>query len=449
MDIASTDSAVQPAPDGDRGSHCPYCGSVMSEGTCPRCGRICPTCGTPSKEPACPGCGLGAPVQGFTESSSPAPAQSPEFSGVKQMLGRPPSRREYDMFRGLMIDRDKERTHRLTELLCGRLATPLSRELVEMRALQVRSRARKGGEELTNAESVIYSFLEAAKQSGVLDSATIALAEAQLLDSNLRLGLSKARLPPLEFMVEVSGEGEESEPSLLVDGEPRDCKRALMERRAHSRTYLMLWRPFLSDCLEYNLESKGGRRVSACLESPSGRVGLLIAPKDRAADKGWHVDVRLDMRRFFYGFTTRKGVEVDAGVPGSYTLDSTELALRRLAKQLDSLRTTTLLFGMVGAGSPSVALWPRARSIVTESRNAVLSVTPRRKAAASIVAADMRRFAELEPVKKANLVFSAQTVPMSPRDAEYACASGLIVPSEFTPLVGMEWKDILSLAVIM
>jgi hypothetical protein len=76
-------------------------------------------------------------------------------------------------------------------------------------------------------------------------------------------------------------------------------------------------------------------------------------------------------------------------------------------------------------------------------------VTPRRKAAASIVAADMRRFAELEPVKKANLVFSAQTVPMSPRDAEYACASGLIVPSEFTPLVGMEWKDILSLAVIM
>jgi hypothetical protein len=365
------------------------------------------------------------------------------------MLGRPPSRREYDMFRGLMIDRDKERTHRLTELLCGRLATPLSRELVEMRALQVRSRARKGGEELTNAESVIYSFLEAAKQSGVLDSATIALAEAQLLDSNLRLGLSKARLPPLEFMVEVSGEGEESEPSLLVDGEPRGCKRALMERRAHSRTYLMLWRPFLSDCLEYNLESKGGRRVSACLESPSGRVGLLIAPKDRAADKGWHVDVRLDMRRFFYGFTTRKGVEVDAGVPGSYTLDSTELALRRLAKQLDSLRTTTLLFGMVGAGSPSVALWPRARSIVTESRNAVLSVTPRRKAAASIVAADMRRFAELEPVKKANLVFSAQTVPMSPRDAEYACASGLIVPSEFTPLVGMEWKDILSLAVIM
>ena len=185
----------------------------------------------------------------------------------------------------MTIDRDKERTHRLTELLCGRLATPLSRELVEMRALQVRSRARKGGEELTDAESVIYSFLEAAKQSGVLEPATKALAEAQLLDSNLRLGLSKARLPPLEFMVEVSGEGEESEPRLLVDGEPRDCKRALMERRAHSRTYLMLWRPFLSDCLEYNSKSRGGRRVSACLESPSGRVGLLIAPKDKPADR--------------------------------------------------------------------------------------------------------------------------------------------------------------------
>ena len=319
MDIASSDSAVQPRPDGDRESHCPYCGSVMSEGTCPRCGRICPRCGTPSKEPACPNCGLGGAVQGFTESSSPAPAQSPEFSDVKQMLGRPPSRREYNMFRGMMIDRDKERTHRLTELLCGRLATPLSRELVEMRALQVRSRARKGGEELTHAESVIYSFLEAAKQSGVLESATKALAEAQLLDSNLRLGLSKARLPPLEFIVEVSGEEEESEPRLLVDGEPRDCKRALMERRAHSRTYLMLWRPFLSDCLEYDSGSRGGRRVSACLESPSGRVGLLIAPKDKPADRRCYIDVRLDVRRFFYGFTTRKGVEVDAGVPGSRT----------------------------------------------------------------------------------------------------------------------------------
>jgi hypothetical protein len=343
----------------------------------------------------------------------------------------------------------RERTHRLTELLCGRLATPLSRELVEMRALQVRSRARKGGTGLTHAESVIYSFLEAAKQSGVLEPATKALAEAQLLDSNLRLGLSNARLPPLEFIVEISDEEEkESGPHLLVDGEPRSCKSALIERRAYSRTYLMLWRPFLSDCLERVPRSRG-RRVSACLESPSGRVGLLIAPKDRAADKRWHVDVRPDVRRFFYGFTTRKEVEVDAGIPGSYTLDSTDLALRRLARQLDSLRTTALLFGMAGAGSSSVALWSYAKSIVTEPRNAVLSATPRRKAAASIVAADMRRFAELEPVKKANLVFSAQTVPLSPRDAEYACTSGLILPSEFSPVVGMEWKDILSLAVIM
>ena len=450
MDIASTDSAVRPVPGGHRVSHCPYCGSVMSEGVCRWCGRICARCGTPSKEPSCPNCGLGGPVQGFTESSSPAPAQSPEFSDVKRMLGRTPSRREYNMFRGL-IDRDKERIHRLTELLCGRLATPLNRELVEMRALQVRSRARKGGVELTHAESVIYSFLEAAKQSGVLESATKALAEVQLLDSNLRLGLSKARLPPLEFVVEVSGEEqEESEPHLLVDGEPRECKRALMDRRAHSRKYLMVWRPFLSDWLECVSGSRGRRRVSACLLSPSGgRAGLLIAPKDRSADKRWHVDVRLDVRRFFYGFTTRKGVEVDVGLPGSYTVDSTELALRRLARQLDSLRTTALLFRMAGAGSPSMALWPYARNIITESRNTVLSVTPRRKAAASIVAADIRRFAELEPVKKANFVLSSQTVPMSSSDAEYVCASGLILPSELSPMVGMEWKDIFSLAVIM
>ncbi len=349
------------------------------------------------------------------------------------------------MVRG-MIDRDKERIHRLTELLCDKLPASLNRELVEMRAAQVRSRALKHGAELTHAESVIYSFLEAAKHSGVLESATRALAEAQLLDSNLRLGLSKARLPSLEFLVEVSGE-EETEPVLLVDGEPRNCKKALMETRPHSRTYLIVWRPFLADCLEDSSGSRE-RRVSTSIKGKSGPVALPIALEDRPADKRWHIDVRLDMRRFFYGFTTRKEVEVDAGLPTACTADSAGLALRRLAKQLDGLRTTSLLFGMTGAGSPSVALWAEARNILTESsRDSEISVTPKRKAAACILAADMKKFAGLEPSSKANLVFSSQAIPMSSQDAEYACSRGLIVPSEFSGAVGMGWNDLISLAV--
>ena len=142
-------------------------------------------------------------------------------------------------------------------------------------------------------------------------------------------------------------------------------------------------------------------------------------------------------------------MEVDVGLPTACTADSAGLALRRLAKQLDTLRTTSLLFGMAGAGSPSVALWSQARSILTGSRNPEFSVTPTRKAAASILAADMRRFAGLEPVTKANLVFSSQTVAMSSQDAEYACTRGLIVPSEFSPVVGMGWNDLLTLAVKM
>lgn len=350
------------------------------------------------------------------------------------------------MVRG-MIDKDRERIHKLTELLCEKVPTPLSRELIEMRATQVRNRARKGGTELTHAESVVYSFLEAAKQSGVVEYATRALAEAQLLDSNLRLGLSRARLPPLEFVVEVSGQ-HGGEPLFLVDGEPRNCKMVLMETRPHGRTYLAVWRPFLADCLE-DASGSRERRVSACLESKNGRVALLIAPEDRPTDNRWHIDVKLDMRRFFYGFTTRKEVEVDVGLPGSCTVDSTELALRRQAKLLDSLRTTSVLFGMAGARRPSVALWSQARSILAGLRDQEFSVTPRRKAAASILAADMKKYAELEPMTKANLVFSSQTIPMSSHDAEYACTLGLIVPSEFSPMVGMSWNDLLSLAVKM
>jgi hypothetical protein len=176
---------------------------------------------------------------------------------------------------------------------------------------------------------------------------------------------------------------------------------------------------------------------------------LTIARKDTPMDKRWHIHVQLDMRRCFYGFTMRKEVEVDLGLPAWGTADPADLALRRLAKQLDSLGTTCLFFGLSGAGSPSVALWSQARSILNQLSNPEFSVTPRRKAAASILAADMKRFAGLEPMMKADVVLSSQAVPLSPQDAEYVLTNGLIVPSEFSPVVGMGWNDLLSLALKM
>src|SRR5271157_517975 len=184
-----------------RASACPYCGSLMGEGRCPRCGYICQRCGTPTKELPCPHCGHGS-VQGYSPTGSPAPAQSPELADVQRILGRMPSRREFNMVRG-MVDRDKERIHRLAELLCQRFAAPLSQELIELRALQVRHKASKNGSGLTHAECVIFAFLEAAKHSGMHENAMKALAEAQLLDANLRLGMSKVKLAPLKFVVEL------------------------------------------------------------------------------------------------------------------------------------------------------------------------------------------------------------------------------------------------------
>jgi hypothetical protein len=74
-------------------------------------------------------------------------------------------------------------------------------------------------------------------------------------------------------------------------------------------------------------------------------------------------------------------------------------------------------------------------------------VTPRRKAAASILAADMQRFVELEPAARIRLALTARKVPLFPEDAAYTCSTGLLVPSEFSVTVGMEWNDALSVAV--
>jgi hypothetical protein len=348
------------------------------------------------------------------------------------------------MMRG-MIDRDRERIHRLTELICDRFPAPLKRQLIEARAIQVRSRARKGGSSLSLAESVIFSLTEAAKQSGMLESLTKALAEAQLLDANLRLGLSKVRLPPLKFIVEVTGD---SEPFLLFEGTPRSCKRILMDVSNHSRTYLLLWRPLLSDYLENN-EGDPIKHISASIRDDTrGDVPVMLAWGDTPSEKSWYIEVLLDPKRFFFGFTTRKQVEVDMGLPAFHGANpDAELALRRMAKRLDSLPTTCLLFRLASEGSPSAALWSRAKDILIEPRNSQVAVTPRRKAAAALLAADMKRFAKLEPSRKAAVTLAARKMPMLPKDTAYACTSGLIVPSEFSTPAEVEWSDALSLAV--
>jgi len=430
----------------EREGLCPYCGTSMGEGECRKCGRICPRCGTPSRELVCPQCGHGSsPTGAFASTGSPAPAQSPEFSDVQQILGRPPSRREFNMVRG-MIDRDRERIHRLTEQICDRFPAPLNRQLIEARAIQVWSRARKSESGLSHAESVIFSLMESAKQSGMLESVTRALAEAQLLDANLRLGLSRARLPPLKFVTEVSG-AVGGEPVILFEGVSKNCKRVLMETRDHSRTYLMLWRPLLSDYLE---DSDGSpvKRITAAIQGTNGFVPLMIAWGDKPAEKSWSIEVLLDPKRFFFGFTTRKGVQVDVGLPAFYSTHSdAEVALRRITKQLDNLQTTSFLFKLAGAPSPSAALWSDARSVLVSPRNSQVAVTPRRKAAAALLAADMKQFAELEPTAMTRVALAVRKIPMSSKDAAYACNTGLIVPSEFSAPAGVEWADALSLAV--
>src|SRR5271157_3537174 len=109
--MSHTGTAYLPTRIEERESPCPYCGSSMSEGRCASCGSICPRCGTPSKDLPCPQCGHGSFLQGYSPTGSPAPAQSPELSDVQRILGRMPSRREFNMIRG-MTDRDRERIHK-------------------------------------------------------------------------------------------------------------------------------------------------------------------------------------------------------------------------------------------------------------------------------------------------------------------------------------------------
>ncbi len=424
---------------------CPYCGSSLQAETnlCETCGTICPRCGTPSKDTPCPQCGHGSVSEGYSPTGSPAPAQSPELSDVKRIIGRMPSRREFNMVRG-MVDRKKERIHRLTEAICERFPAPVNRELVEARAIQVRSKASKAGYDLTNAECVTFAFLEAAKRLGMLDRAVTSLAEAQLLDANLKLGLSTARLPSLKFRVEVSGGLAETEPVLLVDGAPTSSKVVLLERRPHGRTYLLLWRPLLSECL--GVDGRKTRVVSAAIAAGSRLFPLKIAREDAPDEPGARVEAVLDQRRFFRGFTTRKAVEVDVGVQSALALESEEeIMLRRIGKQLDSLGMTSLLFRVAGSGTPSGAIWSKARKMIAEAPISGLAVTPRRKAAAAVIAADIRHFSELGPAARTSLSFAVRRIPLGRRDSAYTCALGLVVPSEFSAAVGIEWGDVLSL----
>lgn len=36
---------------------------------------------------------------------------------------------------------------------------------------------------------------------------------------------------------------------LLIEGEPRSCKTVLLDAQTHGRTYMLVWRPLLADCL--------------------------------------------------------------------------------------------------------------------------------------------------------------------------------------------------------
>jgi hypothetical protein len=345
-----------------------------------------------------------------------------------------------------MIDRNKERIHRLTELLCDRFPAPLNRGLIEMRALQVKNKASKSGSGLTHAECVLFAFLEAAKRLGMLDKGLNALAEAQLLDANLRLGLSNSKLPPLKFVAEVSANSR-GQPKLFVDGVYRSCKTVLLEERAHGRTYLMVWHPLLSDCLEGDY-GRGVKRVSAAMEFGSGLVPVLIALRNRPDKRSLEIEMRIDPRRFFHGFTTRKEIEVDIGVAGSSPFGSeADVMLRRIGKQLDSLGATGLLFRTAGSPRPSSALWPKALKLISQPALSEMAITPRKKVSAAIVASDAHHFSQLSPWTKARASSVMGKILLTRSDAAYTCSIGLIVPSEFSTAVGIDWGDVVSVAV--
>jgi hypothetical protein len=354
-----------------------------------------------------------------------------------------PSKREFNMVRGL-IDREKERIHKLAELLCDRCSVTLNQELIEARALQARNRALKSRSGLTLGECVAFAFIESAKQSGNFGIAMKALEEMQLLDANLKFGFSRIRLPAFKFVVEVPPEFD-TIPVLLVNGVPRNCKVVEVNDRLHGRTYLFHWRPLLADCLGRDF-GRSVRRVYAAIRQNAKFVPLRIARKESPGDVKDHLDVVVDPRRFFYDFTTRKELEVDIGLPSSRRLDSdVNLALKKIGRQLDGLSATAFLYGITSKSPPSHAIWFPARNFLAD--NSQIAVTPRRKAAAAIIAADMQYYDNLDSTTKTQLVFAVRKIPLAGSDDRYTVAKGLIVPSEFSRVVGLPWTDAFSLGV--
>jgi hypothetical protein len=350
------------------------------------------------------------------------------------------------MVRG-MVDRDRERIHRLAELLCQKLETPLNRELIESRALQVLRGASKKGARLTHAECVIFAFLEAARHAGTADRALRALAEGQLLDSNLKLGLASVRLPPLKFVAEVSGDCK-TPPILLVDGESRKCKTALLEEVGHRKLYALYWSPLLSECFE---EGFGiiRRMVAAEVEAEDGIFPIKIAWTDAPGEMVQSIQVTLDPRRLFYGFSKRKEIEVDIGVPAVQVGAPSDsgLMLRAIGRRLDQLEVTGALFREATGATPTSCIWGDAREIIGAHENSQVAVSPRKKASAALIAADMRHFSTLDCGTRTRLAFAMERLPLRQGDEAYAGTRGLMIPSEFSTVSGTGWNDALSLAV--
>jgi len=349
------------------------------------------------------------------------------------------------MVRG-MVDRDRERIHRLAELLCQKLEAPLNRELIESRALHVLRGASKKGARLTHAECVIFAFLEAARQAGTGDRALRALAEGQLLDSNLRLGLANVRLPPLRFVTEVSGDSK-TPPTLLVDGERRKCKTALLEEVAHRKLYALYWSPLLSECFEEGFGTIR-RTVAAEVEAEDGVFPIKIAWTDAPGEMVQSIQVTLDPRRLFYGFSKRKEIEVDIGVPTVEGPSSdSELMLRVIGKRLDQLEVTGALFREVAGGTATSSIWGRAQKIIRAPENSQVAVSPRKKASAALIAADMGHFSALDAGTRTRLAFALERLPLRQGDEAYVCTRGLMIPSEFSTISGTDWNGAFSLAV--
>ena len=147
--------------------------------------------------------------------------------------------------------------------------------------------------------------------------------------------------------------------------------------------------------------------MAAEVEAEDGIFPIKIAWTGAPGEMVKSIQVTLDPRRLFYGFTNRKEIEVDIGVPTvEGTASDSELMLRVIGKRLDQLEVTGTLFREAAGGTATSCIWGDAQKIIKAPENSQVAVSPRKKASAALIAADMGHFSALDAGTRTRLAFT-------------------------------------------